>query len=239
MCIRDSTAGALNLATTAFADGNIKTTASHDIIVRRANLTMTIEGPPMKYAGSVGQYKVSIVNEGDAMATEVVGIVALPNGVKYLSGVSNAQASNSGLKWDIGTLTSGGRRDFKMNCQLDASGDLLIQAGARGANDLAATSQCQTIVETVADLVLNVEDPKGPLPTGDSISYKIKVRNRGTKTANGVNLVMQFSEGIEPLKADGFKNKVENGQVVFDPIVRIDPGPVSYTHLTLPTTPYV
>ena len=72
--------------------------------------------------------------------------------------------------------------------------------------------------------MLSVADPKGPLPTGDQIDYKISVKNRGTRTANGVNLVMQFSEGIEPVKADGFRNKIATGQVIFDPIVRIEPG---------------
>ena len=218
------TAGELSLTTTAFADGNIKTTANHDIIVRRANLAMTIDGPPMKYAGSVGKYNVSVQNTGDATATDVVGIIALPSGVKYISGVNNAQSSDSGLKWNIGTMTAGDIREFTISCQLDASGDLMIQAGARGAGDLAATSQCQTTVETIADLVLSVADPKGPLPTGDEIDYKISVKNRGTRTANGVNLVMQFSEGIEPVKADGFRNKIATGQVIFDPIVRIEPG---------------
>ena len=100
----------------------------------------------------------------------------------------------------------------------------MMQAGVRGAGDLAATSQTQTTVETIADLVLSVEDPKGPLPTGDAIQYKVRVKNRGTRSANGVNLVVQFSEGIEPVKADGFRNKIATGQVVFDPITRIDPG---------------
>ena len=54
--------------------------------------------------------------------------------------------------------------------------------------------------------------------------YRIRVKNRGTRTANGVNLVMQFSEGIEPVKADGVRNKIATGQVIFDPIGRIDPG---------------
>ena len=68
------------------------------------------------------------------------------------------------------------------------------------------------------------DSPKGPLPTGENIEYKIVVRNRGTRSANGVDLVMQFSEGIEPVKADGFKHKIVTGQVIFAPISRIEPG---------------
>ena len=99
-----------------------------------------------------------------------------------------------------------------------------MEVGARGKGDLAATSACLTTVETVADLVLTVADPKGPLPTGEEVSYEIKVQNRGSKSAKGVDLVMQFSEGIEPRMASGLEHKIVPGQVLFSPIGQIDPG---------------
>ena len=218
------TAGELNLTANAVGDGDIKASASHDIMVRRANLEVSIDGPPMKYAGSMGQYKVTVANNGDATASNVTAVLALPNGVKYLGGINNVTDANGGLKWPIGTMTSGDRRTFKISCQLDASGQLMFQAGARGNGDLAASSECRTKVDTIADLTLNVEDPKGPLPTGDDVEYKIVVRNRGSRSASGVELVMQFSEGIEPVKAEGFKHKIVTGQVIFAPISRIEPG---------------
>ena len=218
------TAGELSLAATAVGAGNIETSASHDIRVRRAKLSVDIQGPAMKYAGSVGEYTVTVANDGDATASNVTTVLAMPSGVKYLNGVNNVESSDNGMKWKIGTMTSGDRRTFKVNCQLDASGNLMFQAGARGKGDLAATGQCQTQVDTVADLTLHVEDPKGPLPTAENTTYKIVVKNRGTRSANGVNIVMQFSEGIEPVKADGFKSKIVTGQVIFSPIGRIDPG---------------
>ncbi len=218
------TAGELSLAATAVGADEIDASASHQIRVRRAKLAVDIEGPKMKYAGSVGQYTVTVSNEGDATASGVAAVLAMPNGVKYTGGVNNVENNQSGIKWNIGTMTSGDRRTFKVNCQLDASGSLMFQAGARGTGDLAATGQCQTQVDTVADLILSVMDPKGPLPTAENTEYKIVVKNRGTRSANGVNIVMQFSEGIEPIKAAGFKNKIATGQVIFSPIGRIDPG---------------
>jgi len=71
---------------------------------------------------------------------------------------------------------------------------------------------------------LTVADPKGPLPTGEKIPYEIKVQNRGSKTAKGVNLVMQFSDGIEPVDATGLEHRIAEGQVLFNPITQIDPG---------------
>ena len=218
------TAGELNLVTTAMADGNLEVSAERLLMVRRANLGIVIDGPGMKYSGSVGQYMVSVTNSGDAAASEVIAAMALPNGVTYLSGIESVKQIEGGVRWHVGSLEPGQTRDYKINCQLDTSGELKLDVGAQGAGKLQTANFCKTNVETVADLVLTVQDPKGPLPTGESTIYEITVRNRGSRSAKGVDLVMQFSDGIEPRKADGLTHKIVPGQVLFTPIKQIDPG---------------
>lgn len=218
------TAGELNLVTTAAAEGNLQTTAERALIVRRANLEIDMQGPGLKYSGSIAQYQVTVANTGDAIAHDIVSAVALPAGVKYISGVEAVNLIEGGMRWPVGTLDPGQKRVYKINCQLDTSGELQLEVGARGNRDLSASSACLTKVETVADLVLTVADPKGPLPTGEAIPYEIKVQNRGSRSAKGVNLVMQFSEGIEPKSADGIDFEIVPGQVMFSPITQIDPG---------------
>lgn len=218
------TAGDLNLIASAVADGNLEISAERKLTVRRANLGITIEGPPLKYSGSVGQYIVTVNNSGDASANEIVAAMALPTGVKYLGGIDSVKLIEGGLRWQVGSLAPGQTRDYKINCQLDTSGDLQLEVGAQGKGELQAANAILTKVETVADLVLTVHDPKGPLPTGQDTVYEITVRNRGTRAARGVDLVMQFSDGIEPKAASGIECKIVPGQVLFTPIRQIDPG---------------
>lgn len=218
------TAGELSLVATAVGDGNLKASAERVLTVRRAILGISLKGPGLKYSGSVAKYQVQVSNSGDAAATEVVSAVALPPGVKYLSGIESVKLIEGGMKWTVGSLDPGQTRTYDIHCQLDTSGDLQLEVGARGKGDLAASSACLTTVETVADLVLMVADPKGPLPTGENIPYEIKVQNRGSRSAKGVNLVMQFSEGIEPKSASGLKHQIVPGQVLFSPIEEIEPG---------------
>ena len=91
---------------------------------------------------------------------------------------------------------------------------------------MAASNATITTVETVADLVLTVEDPKGPLPTGENVDYTIKIRNRGSRAASGVSVVMQYSKGIEPTEAEGLKYTIDSvhGQVLFSTIPQVNPG---------------
>lgn len=218
------TAGDLNLVATATADGNLKTSAERALTVRRANLQVAMVGPAIRYAGDSGKYTVKISNTGDATATELVTAVALPPGVKYLEGIEAVKLIQGGMRWPVGSLAPGQTRTYSMVCQLDTSGELQLEVGARGKGDLAASGACLTTVETIADLVLTVTDLKGPLPTGKQVPYTIKVRNRGTKAAQNVSLTMQFSEGVEPKSAKGLQHQIKTGQVEFAQITQIDPG---------------
>ncbi|MEM7456453.1 MAG: hypothetical protein AAF456_19060 [Planctomycetota bacterium] len=218
------TAGQLILAANATADTELATSAQREIIVRRGNLEVFIEGPAMKFSGGVGRYQINIKNTGDAIATDVYAAIALPPGVSYLGGADSANEIDGGLTWPVGSLAAGDQRTYTINCQLDAAGNLQLEAGARGGGDLAASAVCVTTVETVADLVLTVADPKGPLPTGENVEYEISVTNRGTRSAEDVRLVMQFSDGIEPNNATGLQHRLVPGQVLFAPIEEISPG---------------
>jgi uncharacterized repeat protein (TIGR01451 family) len=220
------TAGDLNLLATATGDGSLKASAERALIVRRANLEITMRGPPLKYAGGIGKYSVTVNNSGDSTATDLLAAIALPAGVKYLKGIDAVKLIDGGMRWPVGSLAPGQSRTYDMFCELNSSGDLKLDAGVRGkaGSDLAASGFCTTTVETIADLVLTVADLKGPLPTGEKVPYTIKIRNRGTKAARGVDVVMQFSEGIEPHSAKGLEHRIAPGKVTFSPISKIDPG---------------
>lgn len=217
-------AGQLDLTTNAAAAGNLQASSSRNILVRRPQLEVIVAGPAVKYAGSVGEYEVTIRNSGDAVAREVVAAMALPPGVQYLQGVEGSEAVENGLKWNIGTLDVGDQRRYRVACQLNVDGQIGLEVASRGSGEIAAVSRCTTMVETVDDIVLTVEDPKGPLPVNQKIEYVIKIRNRGSRSSGQLNLDFMFSEGIEPTSAAGLANAIEPGKVGFSPIATIEPG---------------
>ncbi len=222
------TAGQLTLTTSAVADGDLATDASQDVIVRRAILGVTLEGPALKYSGTMARYKVTVTNNGDAAGNNLETAVAFPQGAKYLGGIDGVKKSDGGILWQIGSLDPAQSKTFEIDCELEGNGELQFEAGVRHKEDptkvATAAAACITTVETIADLVLSVQDPKGPLPTGEETEYEITVQNRGSRAAKGVELLMQFSEGIEPSKATGLQNRIVPGQVIFAPIAQIDPG---------------
>ncbi len=217
-------AGPMDLTTTVSADNNVTESSTREIVVRRAALEVKIEGPPMKYAGSTSTYQVTVTNSGDAMAKDVIAAVAMPPGVQYVSGIDGVEAIDGGIRWNVGMLSPGNHRSWQINCNMAVAGEINIEAATRGAGDLAATDKVMTRVDAVADLVLTVVDPKGPLPTGDQTLYQITIKNRGSRAAKNVDLVMHFSDGVEPIETEGSTSEIAPGQVTFAPIVQIDPG---------------
>ncbi|MFG0263371.1 MAG: hypothetical protein ACF788_13340, partial [Novipirellula sp. JB048] len=128
------------------------------------------------------------------------------------------------LKWQIDALAPGATRSYQFRCNMAATGDQRFSFQCEGSAAGRAGVALATRVESIADLVLTVHDPPAPAPIGTDVTYEIIVRNRGSKEATDVRALAQFSHGIEPSQIEGQGGEMLTGQVVFDPIARIDPG---------------
>lgn len=212
-----------NLALEAFAKADtLEHSAKKEIIVRRANLEIAVDGPPAAYAGTTCTYRISVKNTGDAIARDIIAAAVLPIGTQYIGGIETAEVINGGLRWNIGNLPIGEETSFEIQCVYSQAGDLRFEAGIRAADDLAATNSIQTKIAALADLVLSVESPKGPLPIQEPVTYILRVKNRGTNVGKQIQLAMQFSEGIEPVSASGLSFTTEPGEITFQAIESLE-----------------
>lgn len=214
-------AGALTVAAIATANGGLRAEAQQDVLVRRAELDVRVIGSSLKYAGGVASYRITVKNSGNATANGVVASILLPAGAKLLTG-STDEAGR--VLQDVGALTPGAERLITLQCQLTVPGDNRVQALVSSEGGLEASRAFVTRVDALADLKLSVSDPRGPTAVGDEAIYEVTIVNRGTKAAEKITIVGQFSEGIEPVEADGGAAELVPGQVLFHPIPRIEPG---------------
>ena len=79
-------------------------------------------------------------------------------------------------------------------------------------------------METTANLVLTVDDPVGPIGLGGEATYQLRVQNRGTASAQDVEVVAYFANHVEPISADGGRHRLNSGQVVFESLPTLAPG---------------
>lgn len=216
----------LQIQVEARGDGNVQAQLAEKVLVRRAAMQVEVEGPQMQYVGSVSTYRIRVHNPGTAPARNIKLTVAIPPGAKYLSGIdSAAQAANgTRLQWTIDTLNPRVEQVFAMKCNLGLPGANKVEVNIAAEDDLTATAATVTRVEAMADLVLEVKDPARPVPVGEDAVYELRIRNRGTKSAEGVEVVAFFSRGVEPVAIEGGQGKLAPGQVIFQPIPSVAPG---------------
>ena len=99
-----------------------------------------------------------------------------------------------------------------------------MDVNASADDELAAATTAVTRVEAMADLRLDVKEPDGPVPVGEEAAYELRVRNRGTKDAQEVEILGFFSAGIEPVSAAGAAYRIGPGRVAFRPIASLAAG---------------
>ena len=219
-------AGNLKIRTSASADGGLNTEASADVVVHRAALDVSVVAPKIVFAGVPGNYEVRVRNTGDDLARNVKLVVDLPQGTKLLT-VAPAQkteAKGNQANWTIDRLTPGAEQVFSIRCSIESGGIQQLTATTSADGDLRKTAQASTDVQSVADLALDVIDTPGPVAVGQPVTFEIHVKNRGMKSAEGVDVVAYFSEGIEPEKAEGQAHELQPGMVVFKTLTTVGAG---------------
>ena len=218
--------GHLSIKAEATASGDLKALLAEDILVRRPGLQLAVAGPKVQYAGTPAAYEMRVTNPGDAAARHIQVVCKLPPQAEYVSatGAGQLNAARSEVTWTLDGLQAGGEETFVLKCALNAAGANRVEAGAAADGDLKETALASTQVEMVADLVLDVSDPTGPIPIGQEMAYEVKVRNRGTKAAEAVEITAYFSKGIEPISVEGARFEISPGTVVIQAIGSLDAG---------------
>ena len=215
-------AGKITIRVEANSDGGAHADLAEHVLVHRAALQIDAEGPAVQYVGTPANYKIRVRNPGDATAKNVKLTTKLPTGVKFISGsdgaVADTAADGGRVQWSLAQLPPGEQHVLDLKCTLALSGANRLEITSSADDDLVAAADVTTRVEAMADLRLEVKDPEGPVPVGSDASYELHVRNRGTKAAENVEVLVYFSNGVEPVSADGQTHHISPGQVVFDRI---------------------
>lgn len=218
--------GNVTIHAAAVAEPGLKAEATQQVLVRRAAIAVSIDGAKSRYAGTMAGYKIKVSNPGNAAADNVRVFAALPQDAKFASATQGGQwkADQGRVVWTLSTLRPGEELVLELRCTLASPGANKMQVMSNAAGDLSDMADVVTNVEALADLKLDVSEPAGPIAVGDDMVYELHVHNRGTKSAESVSVVAYFSDGLEPISADGGAHDISNGVVAFRPLASLAVG---------------
>ncbi len=215
--------GAISINAEAVS-AELKSSATIDVLVKQAVVTAAITGSERVYHGSPSMYEVRVQNSGDMDSKVVRAELALPEGAEVLTKPEGASVMGHLLTWEIPTIKVGESVAFPVELNLWTAGEQRLALACKSEHGKPSVSTIATVVEAIADLKMVINDPIAPAPVGGTVTYEMSITNRGSRSASNVCAVAQFSDGIEPTSADGAQHRIVTGQVIFEPIARIEAG---------------
>jgi hypothetical protein len=220
-------AGALQVQAAAVAAGGVRAETVKEVLCRRPGLEIDWRGPEEKYAGAIATYYLRLRNPGNAITPAVQVKVDLPQGAEFIEASAGhaVAAGQQQITWKSAGLPPGEEQFMQFQCRFTRPGANSLQVSAEAVG--AELTDAKTIVAQVvamADLELEVTDPKGPVAVGDLAKYEVRVRNRGASAAKGVDVVVLFSEGIEPVQIEGGEHTYADGRVTYRTLEELGAG---------------
>lgn len=219
--------GELVLQASATAAGGLQAEAIKRVHCHKPELEVDWRGPDEKYAGTETAYYFRVRNPGTAPTDPLEVRVRLPEGIRFLSASDShsVDAPTGVVTWRLAGLTPGEEQFMQVRCQLESPGAKEFDVCARTVGgEIRDTESIRTNVVALADLKLDILDPQGARPVGETVVYEIRVENRGTTDAHGVSIVGLFSEGIDPVSVEGAQHSIRDGRVTFQPVKSLPAG---------------
>jgi hypothetical protein len=222
-------AGDVTMKAVASADGDLRDLAERRVLIRKPELVVDVRGPRSTYAGTVATYYCRVQNTGDATADDVIVQTRLPMDAEFVRAADDRKiepvANKESVTWKVGSLPAGGEVFMELKCKVNRAGDNLLEVAAHSAKrDLNESKSITTHVVALADLKLEVSDPQGPVAVGKEAVYEVRIKNRGSNTAEQINVAALFSEGIDPVGVEGGQHSIDNGRVAFRMIESLPAG---------------
>ena len=221
------TAGLIQNILTVRGKGQIENRSIEPMRIVAPALQVSLRGPAIRYLNRQTTYAVDVVNPGTATARNVQLVAYLPKGLKFVSTDHHGEYDNSehAVYWKLEELPP----QIGDSVQLTA---IAIEPGEQkvrleGTADLGVRAQFEHVVrvQSVPELEFSVKDTADPIELGADTTYEIKVVNRGTRTATGVQIAVLFPQALKPIQGGGPSDVRIEGQIaLFSPLQRLAPG---------------
>ena len=216
-------AGQYEVKTQAVGSGSLKSSAAYSVAVLQPILKMTKSGPDKRFAGRPATYDITVTNQGDGEAKDLVITDSLPNGATFVSASYAGEPGEGKVVWNLGSLAPGASKKVSLKAQLNKIGTAVNRATAN-AHCASTSAECRTNVFGIAAILLEVIDLNDPIEVGSNCTYSISVTNQGSAVGTNIKIVATLPNEQQYVTSSGPTQAVANGKVIsFLPLPRLAP----------------
>lgn len=205
------------------------------------DLKLTKEGSLRIYLGKPAEYTINVVNDGNAVAKEMVLVDTLPKELEYISseprGIFKPAKGEelATVTWRLGDLAPGTTTTIKLQTRAvsSATNILVCRNTVKLRSDSPELPQIQpleafaeTTIMGVPAMHIGTYDVDDPIEVGKTTIYVIEIRNEGSSACTNVKFESHLDDEMEFVSATGpTPNRPEGlNKVIFDPYPILQPN---------------
>ena len=217
----------VNNSAVVVADGINGARAQARLRILGAQLQVTRRGPSRRYLNRNATYENTVFNSTNRDADNSTLIEQVPDGMRFV------QANNGGqyneikrtITWPIRRIRAGERQVFTSVLAPLRAGvhESIVQIVERGGA-FKARANTTTEVVHLDNMGLQLSQLDGPVELGESVTFTINVRNRGTSTATRSVLTLDIPPELTVTTAGPLQAEQRGSKLVFPPVDQIAPG---------------
>ena len=182
-------------------------------------LAIELEGPARRFLERQATYQINLANTGSAEATNVEIVAYLDRGFSFVGTEYQGQydASRHAVYWSLAELPPEGRGTVPLTLLPIEQGERAIRLEARGDLNLVSRHEKKVNVDALAELSFAITDDVDPIEAGGTVTYEVRITNRGSGDDGDVKFQMQLPPGLELVSSDNDASTDGRGLVVFAP----------------------
>jgi len=219
----DKTGKYVNKAVASSEDG-LKAESETTTIVRQPVLAISKTGPERRYLGRSATYEITVTNNGDAAARNLVVEDSIPPGTQFVSASDGGRIELSKVIWNLGTLAASRSRKVSLTLSPQKAGDLTNTAMAKATCAERVRASTKMTVAGISAVLLEVIDIDDPVEIGSQTTYVITATNQGSSPSTNIRIVCTLEDNEQYITSRGAtKGTLKDDTVTFAPLPSLEP----------------
>lgn len=210
----------------AATSGELRASADRTTtVVTEPKLVISSECGSTQFLGRNVTHTYTVENEGNGPANNAVAVIELPAGATVQSVSDGGSVQGNRVVWNLGALASGQAREFGVRLAGSEARNYSTTARVTADCAEAVTDTCETTIQGIPAILLEVVDLVDPVEVGGQTTYLITVTNQGSATDTNVRVVARLPEEASFVSASGATQHSADGRTIsFGPLGSLPVG---------------
>ena len=193
-------AGPMKIAFAAEGKSTNAEPASTALRVMQPELRVDARGPDMNFVERDGIYTISVNNPGEVDVNNVEVQFVIPQGVKVttISRQAKMDSDRRTLTWTFDQIKSSSEQTVQLKAVATDDGEKVCRIRVASDETNEKEVSLKTLIATRAELSIQMQNIGGPVQVGNEATFVVVVENRGSSTANDLEIEVQLPAGMRP-----------------------------------------